>query len=40
MKWKGPRRDAEKERFWRRAVRRQRQSGRSIRDYCRENGLS
>jgi len=39
MKRKGPGRDAEKERFWRRAVRRQRQSGQSIRDYCRENAL-
>jgi hypothetical protein len=40
MKRKGPRRDAEKERFWQGAVRRQRQSGQSIRDYCRENALS
>ncbi len=40
MKRKGPRRDAEKERFWRRAVRRQRQSGQSIRVFCRTHALS
>jgi hypothetical protein len=39
MKRKGPRRDAEKERFWRGVIRAQRQSGQSIREYCRANGL-
>jgi hypothetical protein len=40
MKRKGPQRDAEKERFWRGVIRRQRQSGQSIRDYCRARALS
>jgi hypothetical protein len=40
MSHKGPRRDVEKERFWRRTIRQQRQSGRTVRDYCRENALS
>lgn len=33
-------RDRSKERFWRRAVRQWRQSGQSIRAFCRERGLS
>ena len=40
MKRKGPQRDSEKQRFWQGAVRRWRESGKSIRDYCRENALS
>ena len=37
---KGPRRDAEKERFWREAIGRQRRSGRSVRGFCRDEALS
>jgi hypothetical protein len=37
---KGPRRDAEKERFWRAAIRRQGGSGQSVRGFCRQEGLS
>lgn len=37
---KGPRRDAEKERFWRAAIRRQRRNGQSVRVFCREEDLS
>jgi hypothetical protein len=40
MQSKGPSRDVAKERFWRRAVRQQRQSGQSIRAYCRAQGLT
>ncbi len=40
MKRKGPRRDAQKERFWQEAVRRQRRGGQSVRDFCRTNALS
>ena len=40
MKGNGPQRGTEKERFWRDAIRQQRRSGRSIRDYCRDQGLS
>jgi transposase-like protein len=40
MQRKGPRRDGAKERFWRRVVGRQGRSGRSVRDYCRQHGLS
>jgi transposase len=36
---RGNPRDRSKERFWRRAVRRWRMSGLSIRDFCREEGL-
>jgi hypothetical protein len=39
MKRKGPRRDAGKERCWRGVIRAQRQSGQSIRESCRANGL-
>jgi hypothetical protein len=37
---KGPRRDGEKERFWREAICRQRRSGRSVRGFCRDEALS
>ncbi len=40
MQRKGPRRDVGKERFWRETVRRQQRSGRSVREFCGENGLS
>jgi hypothetical protein len=40
MQQKGPQRDLEKQRFWQRHVGGWRQSGRSIREYCRENALS
>jgi len=40
MKRKGPRRDAAKERWWRGIIRAQRQSGQTIREYCREHALS
>jgi len=40
MKRKGPRRDAEKERFWREVIRRQRRSGQSVRGFCRDEALS
>jgi hypothetical protein len=40
MSSKGPRRDGEKERFWREAIRRQRRSGRSVRGFCRDEALS
>ena len=40
MKGNSPQRGTEKERFWRDAIRQQRRSGRSIRDYCRDQGLS
>lgn len=40
MKRKGPQRDAEKERFWRRAIQEQSQSEQSVRQYCRDNDLS
>ena len=33
-------RDRGKERFWRRMLRRWRDSGRSVRDFCAEHGLS
>lgn len=40
MSSKGPRRDDEKERFWRKTIRRQRRSGRSVRGFCRDEALS
>ena len=40
MAGKGPRRDGEKERFWREVIRRQRHGGLSVRGFCREEGLS
>jgi len=40
MKRQGPRRDTEKRRWWRDAIRQQRHSGQCVREYCRENGLS
>ena len=40
MKRKGPRRDTQKERLWREAIRQQRRGGQCVREYCRENGLS
>jgi len=40
MRRKGPQRDAEKERFWREVIRRQRRSGQSVRGFCRDEALS
>lgn len=40
MRRKGPRRDVEKERFWREVIRRQRRSGQSVRGFCRNEALS
>jgi hypothetical protein len=40
MNRKGPQRDAKKERFWRDAIRQQQRSGQSVRDYCRNQGLT
>jgi hypothetical protein len=40
MRGKGPQRDAEKERFWREAICRQRRSGQSVRGFCRNETLS
>jgi transposase-like protein len=40
MKRKGPERDPERERFWRRTIRQQQQSGRSVREYCRGHDVS
>lgn len=40
MKRKGSRRDAQKERFWRGAIRQQQRSGQSVRQYCRDQGVS
>jgi hypothetical protein len=39
MRRKGPRRDAQKERFWREAIQQQQRSGQSISKYCCEKGL-
>jgi hypothetical protein len=35
----GKRRDPAREKFWRRAIRQQRRSGLSVRDFCRREGL-
>src|SRR5262249_2881126 len=35
----GKRRDPAREKFWRRTIREQRQSGLSVRDFCRREGL-
>jgi hypothetical protein len=40
MNGKGPRRDAEKERFWRKTIDEQCSSGQSVRGYCGRKGLS
>lgn len=40
MRRKGPQRNAEKERFWREAICRQRRSGQSVRGFCRNETLS
>jgi hypothetical protein len=40
MKCKGPARDLKKERFWRGILRQQRQGGLTIRDFCRQRGLT
>ncbi len=40
MKGKGPRRDLERERVWRAVLVRQRQSGLSIREFCRRETLA
>jgi len=40
MKGKGPKRDSERERFWRNAIRRQQHRGQSVREYCRGHALS
>lgn len=40
MKRRGPQRDARKERFWRAAIGRQQRSGQSVREYCRDHGVS
>jgi transposase-like protein len=40
MKRKGPQRDTQKERFWRDVIRRQQRSGQSVRQYCRDQGVS
>jgi hypothetical protein len=40
MKRKGPRRDGDKERFWRATIARQRRSGQTIRRFCSELGVS
>jgi transposase-like protein len=40
MKRKGPQRNAQKERFWRRAIRQQLRSGQSVREYCRDHEVS
>jgi hypothetical protein len=40
MRRKGPQRNAEKERFWRDAISRQRRSGQSVRGFCRNETLS
>jgi len=40
MKRKGPQRDVKKRQFWQDTVRRWRQSGQAVRDYCRDNALS
>lgn len=39
-KSKGAKRDPHKERFWRRTIKQHQQSGLSIRDFCREHGIS
>jgi hypothetical protein len=39
VKSKGPVRDVEKERKWRKVIGEQRRSGLSIRQYCRQHGL-
>jgi hypothetical protein len=39
MRRKGPRRDVQKERFWREVIRQQQQSGQSVSKYCCEKGL-
>jgi transposase len=40
MSQRGRERDVNKERFWRGAIRRWQRSGRTIRGFCREQGLS
>jgi len=40
MKRKGPVRDAGKERFWQNNIGQQRRSGLSIREFCRQHGLT
>ena len=40
MQRKGPQRDVQKERFWRDAIRQQQRSGQSVRQYCRDQGVS
>jgi transposase-like protein len=40
MKRKGPRRDINKELFWRGILREHRQSAENIRDFCRKKGLT
>jgi len=40
MSCKGPARDVGKERFWRKSIDQQQRSGLSIREFCRQHGLT